>query len=328
MVKRYLYNQWGNYSLYLLPSIYRFHCWGASGGYLELNGSRGAYISGLIQLKEGRRIFIYVGEKGVVRGNKETFNGGGKSSYTINYAVKDAYSSSGGGGTDIRLIDGEWDNFESLKSRIIVAGGGGGETNFITQSVSRPGLGGYAGIYEAEPANFSERSDLYDQPEAFPPTTGGGQKEGGKSGGRRAGNDGSFGKGGNGEMLNDYAHSSGAGGGYFGGGGAGITRHRLGCGAGGSSFISGVEGFAAMSFESTTNNYIFKGSVHYSGLYFTNPVLHSGKDFFLSPDGFMERGHSGDGAVLIERLTSILSCNCKSKLYLNYTFLLIIFLKH
>ncbi|MFR6022533.1 MAG: glycine rich domain-containing protein [Clostridia bacterium] len=30
----------------------------------------------------------------------------------------------GGGATDIRLVSGEWNDFESLKSRIMVAGGG------------------------------------------------------------------------------------------------------------------------------------------------------------------------------------------------------------
>jgi hypothetical protein len=46
---------------------------------------------------------------------------------------------SGGGGTDIRTQGGDWDNAASLKSRIIVAGGGGGPSgwNYVA--------GGYGG---------------------------------------------------------------------------------------------------------------------------------------------------------------------------------------
>ena len=315
MVKKYLYDSFGNYSICLKAGIYRFHCCGASGGYLELNGSRGAYVSGVINLNESRRFFVYVGEKGVVKGTKETYNGGGKSSYSDNYYYKEAYSSSGGGGTDIRLIGGDWYEFESLKSRIIVAGGGGGETNFINDGQSRPALGGSAGIFVAESSNYS---DLYNhqnfQCRDFLPTTGGSQKSGGKSGGTGSGLDGEFGKGGNGELWNDNAHSSGSGGGYFGGGGAGISHCKLGCGSGGSSFVSGVEGFSAMTKDSTSSNYSFDGTIHYSGLIFTNPTLHSGKEYFISPHGALERGHSGDGAVLIEQLNLLLTCRSKLKI--------------
>ena len=310
MIKRYYYDSFGNYSIYLKPGIYRFHCWGASGGYLELNGSRGAYVSGVINLNESRHFFVFVGEKGVVNGNKETYNGGGKSSYNEIYNGKEAYSSSGGGGTDIRLIGGDWYDFESLKSRIIVAGGGGGESNLIVDGQSRPGPGGSAGIFVAETSNYSEQYNHASLAicQSFTPTTGGSQKEGGKSGGNGEGTNGEFGKGGNGALYSDYAHSSGSGGGYFGGGGAGIVNCKIGCGSGGSSFVSGVEGFSAMTEDSTSSNHLFDGSTHYSGLYFTNPTLHSGKEYFVSPYGALEKGHCGDGAVLIEQLNTILTC--------------------
>ena len=46
----------------------------------------------------------------------------GKKCITLGYySVND-----GGGATDIRLISGNWDSFESLKSRIMVAGGSSG----------------------------------------------------------------------------------------------------------------------------------------------------------------------------------------------------------
>ncbi|MGX4438155.1 glycine-rich protein, partial [Clostridioides difficile] len=44
-----------------------------------------------------------------------TFNGGGL-----------GVNSGGGGATDIRLVNGDWNNEQGLLSRIIVAGGGGG----------------------------------------------------------------------------------------------------------------------------------------------------------------------------------------------------------
>ena len=90
---------------YIAPSggWYKIELWGASGGS---GGSRGAYTSGTMYLEENEHIYFYVGQQG---GNENSFNSG----------------SSGGGATDVRLINGEWDNEESLLSRVMVAGGGG-----------------------------------------------------------------------------------------------------------------------------------------------------------------------------------------------------------
>ena len=63
-----------------------------------------------------------VGEKGKNK-REVSFNGGGYGGYGSPYGY------SGGGASDIRLIDGDWDNLESLKSRVMVAGGGGGVAN-------------------------------------------------------------------------------------------------------------------------------------------------------------------------------------------------------
>ena len=97
---------------------YQMECWGAKGGSASGAGGNGAYTSGNIYLEKGEKLYIYVGQEG---GNLQTltFNGGG-SGGTM-YSCR-----SGGGATDIRLEKGEWNNFESLKSRIMVASGGGG----------------------------------------------------------------------------------------------------------------------------------------------------------------------------------------------------------
>ena len=57
--------------------------------------------------------YLFIGEQGKY-GYIESFNGGGIGQF------------GGGGASDIRTVNGTWDDFESLKSRIMVAAGGGG----------------------------------------------------------------------------------------------------------------------------------------------------------------------------------------------------------
>lgn len=68
------------------------------------------------------------------------YNGGG---YGVQRNNNNSYvhnSGSGGGATDVRLVGGAWNNFDSLKSRIMVAAGGGGGSGHEGLST-----GGYAG---------------------------------------------------------------------------------------------------------------------------------------------------------------------------------------
>ena len=44
------------------------------------------------------------------------------------------FAGGGGGATDVRLTPGEWNNFDSLKSRIMVAAGGGGNNVSINST--------------------------------------------------------------------------------------------------------------------------------------------------------------------------------------------------
>lgn len=97
---------------------YFIECWGAQGGSYSGIGGKGAYTSGNLYLTKGQKLYVYVGETG---GNQyaATFNGGG-------IGANQYRERAGGGATDIRLTQGEWNDFNSLKSRIMVAAGGGG----------------------------------------------------------------------------------------------------------------------------------------------------------------------------------------------------------
>ena len=116
----YEFKYTGDYQEFEAPytGYYKMECWGAQGGSYSGTGGKGAYNSGNIYLKKGQKVYIYVGQTG---GSLQTatYNGGGASGTLY-------YGRSGGGATDIRLSAGNWDDFESLKSRIMVAAGGGG----------------------------------------------------------------------------------------------------------------------------------------------------------------------------------------------------------
>lgn len=89
----------------LLPGKYKIECYGSKD---KENFS--SYVSGEIELKIPTRIYVYIGEA-------ELSN--------LPYAFN------GGGVTDIRLRGGSWNSEESLKSRIMIADGKDGESNFI-----------------------------------------------------------------------------------------------------------------------------------------------------------------------------------------------------
>ncbi|MCP3359856.1 glycine rich domain-containing protein [Clostridioides difficile] len=123
-------------SVVLPPGKYKFECFGACGGnyYDFVQCARGGYTAGSLILKENTTLHVYVGQSGYCKGVngietcRSGFNGAG--GITTYKSTSDGYYSlAGGGATDIRLIGGNWDNLQSLLSRIIVAGGGGGSGN-------------------------------------------------------------------------------------------------------------------------------------------------------------------------------------------------------
>ena len=272
---------------------YKLEVWGAQGGnsYDSGNGysgtvygGKGGYCSGTVTFPSYLNVYVYVGQSGEDINRAYTFNGGGKGGPAYN-------GRSGGGATDIRLSNGTWSDFNSLKSRIIVAAGGGGAQHYLEgcNGGNAGGLGGQGGF---------ESHGSYN---SYTLATGATQTSGGTggSGGNYLleGTDGVFGIGGDYDSID---HGSGGGGGYYGGGGGGHNGGIVGSGAGGSSFISGYIGCDAITESSTENNIIHTGqSNHYSGKVFTNPIMIDGGSVMPSPTGSTETGHTGNGYCII-----------------------------
>lgn len=107
----YDFDYTGEYQTFIAPAVgyYKFECWGAQGTGGSATG-KGGYTSGIIKLQEGDTFYIYVGGQNAKGG----WNGGGTTTF----------GNGGGGATDIRLKEGEWNDEEGLKSRLMVAGGG------------------------------------------------------------------------------------------------------------------------------------------------------------------------------------------------------------
>ena len=283
------FNYTGFAQSYIVPvtGIYKVECWGAGASGLDnlyYNSGRGAYTMGYITLTKGMKLYVYVGQEG------GAFNGGGTG------------ETSGGGATDIRLIANEWNDFNSLKSRIMVAGGGGGGYySSTTKDGICPDAGGLQGtdaycVYTPDGGtNYSGH--------------GGTQISGGKCGSTSSiydsytpNADGHFGYGGIGNSYsNGFGNmSSGGGGGYYGGGHGIHPGNGWTGGGGGSSFISGYPGCNAISESSTSTNIIHTGSPnHYSGYVFTNMQIIAGDSPMPSPAGGTETGHTGNGYARI-----------------------------
>lgn len=220
-------------------------------------------------MKKGDVLYIYVG-------GQNGWNGGG---------IGEA---SGGDATDIRLISGKAQDFNSLKSRIMVAAGGA-LIGISAQGIDNKGNndGGGQGGTQIYGGEFGNQSILISKSQSVP-----------------AG----FGYGGYNIYFPESCKkiASGVGGGYY-GGGAGI--HTGSCwngGGGGSSFVSGYEGCDAISEESTENDIIHTGQyVHYSGMSFTEIEMIAGNSLVPSPvDDSKMNGNEGNGYARILYLGS------------------------
>ncbi len=284
--------------------IYKIELWGAQGGNInndaytytnelrESNvtyyGGKGAYTTGEIYLNKGTILYIHVGGT-VVENNDSVCNdvGGynGGISLVSNQCV---FGSPGGGATDIRIVSGQWNNFDSLKSRIMVAAGGGG-ANFRNYGYGE-GNGGEGGELVGLNGYESMKSGSYfrpDYPRGYFIGTGATQKSTGSSIHYYL----------NGTVKNELADNiqSGGGGGYYNGG---YSAH--GGAGGGSSFISGYEGCDAIAKNSTSSNIIHTGQPnHYSGYVFVNSQMIAGNKSMPSPNGGNMIGKSGNGYAKI-----------------------------
>ncbi len=289
------FNYTGDVQEYNVPKDgkYKIELWGASGGIASDSSiqGRGGYTSGTIDLKKNDKLYIYVGERGS-NSKSTTFNGGGSGGNSNLITLNSQVGNSGGGATDVRLEKGKsWNNFDSLKSRIMVAGGsGGGSGNTLYESAGNysaaGGLIGYDGGYYSGHSYSNQNGK------------GATQTSGGKAGNNHFSATGvvefgTFGKGGNNYSYSDNTGAGGGGGGYYGGGaGGGTLSEGYGQGAGGgSSFISGHEGCDSISKDSTENNIIHTGkSLHYSNYIFTDTKIIDGLGYEWTTEKTIKTG--------------------------------------
>ena len=182
--------------------IYTLELYGASGANGSNNGmnsigGKGGYARGDIFIKNTQKLYLYIGGTGKYVYAKSSiggWNGGGNST---------DYGASGGGASDIRTVPGDWDNEESLNSRIIVAGGGGG----CYQGIDCHSNGGDGGGKEGTVTTAIENcGDTTTSPACY------GAQEG--CIGTKYGSIGKKGAGASGTGI----YFSGGGGGYYGGG--------------------------------------------------------------------------------------------------------------
>lgn len=299
------YSYSGEAQQFIVPKTgnYKIELWGAQGGN---NGGKGAYTSGIINLSKEQQIYVYVGGAGSKNsaGKAEEvpggYNGGG-----LNYGQEccSRVFGSGGGATDIRLVKGTWNNFDSLKSRIMVASGGGG--TFSDASTS--GKGGAGGTINGVDAT-GDHADWCNGLGATQTKGGSISENTGKyctTGDQVGYTDpglvtGKFGMGGT--HGTEGNNSTGGGSGYYGGSSSG----HIASAGGGSSFISGHTGCDAINETSTESNIIHTGQPnHYSGLVFKETNMFAGNESMPTHDGQSTMiGNSGSGYAKITYLES------------------------
>ena len=196
------YNESTPYIVTIPPGTYAIECWGSQAFPSEY----GAYTYGELQLFQSLTVYLYLG----------SFCNKYRGSYTLSFNGGGCGDRAGGGATDVRLFGSQWDDFISLKSRIMVAGGSGGLDNS-----SHGGFGGeLTGLKNNDNANNGNGGTQTEGSDGYIP--------------------GSFGFGGSITYFVDGVRqdtSSGGGGGYY-GGSTGV-KNTCCSGGGGSSFISG-----------------------------------------------------------------------------------------
>lgn len=257
--KVWTYNFENTYQTFKAPHTgnYKIELWGSGGGGAGSYYARGGYTSGIINLSKGDILNVYVGARGKI----------------FNYGSQ-VYGSTGGAATDVRLLGGTWNNFDSLKSRIMVAGGGGSRGGINAWDSGSPAGGSAGGLIGYRGIEFYSNGNILVE---------------GSLGGTQT--SGSF-----------FGNVKSCGGDYFPGGGngyfTGFCPTFRGSGVqsagGGSSYISGHNGCVAIEESSTENNITFPTkngvacddgttditcSYHYSGYKFTNTVMIDGQGY-------------------------------------------------
>ncbi len=276
----YNYDYTGEEQTFIIPKTgnYKIELWGAGHWGVIKSIAGGSYVAGNIKLEKNIKLYIYIGGMG----------------YNFNFGTQ-SYNSDAGGSSDVRIINGTWNNANSLRSRIIVAAGAGTTGGLNSWNSGSP----YAGS--------------------------GGGLTGYKGG------DINTGSGGNGATQTSgtaFGYSSGncpGGNGYY-SGYAGYYDNGVAGGGGGSSFISGHNGCIAIESQSSNNPRLDSNrktcldgttditcSYHYSGYKFTDTVMIDGNGYNWTtvkgdyvgqpqPDGTTTTGRFGNGYARITYL--------------------------
>jgi uncharacterized protein (TIGR02145 family) len=265
------YDSYGSYQTYTAANdgAYVLETWGANGGGDDPLGigddssaSIGGYSTGTVNLSAGDILYVYVGRAGCSNLLDDTnaggWNGGGNSN---------GVGCAGGDATDIRLFaHSDPLNLSSLQSRIIVAGGGGGDAYSVNLSDyeildSDGGVGGGTAGGDGEITGTQ-----------YVAATGGTQIAGGTPGYRTAeqsvstGFPGTFGAGGATQEVGEVYNEGGGGGGGWFGGGAGASyddSDNIGSGSSGG----GGSGYV---FTSTSDKTGYSGNIPDSRFYLSS----------------------------------------------------------
>lgn len=301
----------GNYiQLTLAPGKYKLEAWGAQGGAANtVEGGKGGYSTGYLELEDPTLIYLSVGGKGdtiSVNNSNATGNlsnwssgtsakgsisfGGGGYPYAkiVRASTYTTYASSGGGASDIRI------GTNSLYSRVMVAGGGGGsgslgywnEKGFGGSGGGSSGTEGSTGSGAGHIANPGSESSggsgdyAYNSTNTF------------SSNGMNV--SGTFGYGGSFSIQwhsgGGDAAAGGGGGGWY-GGASGV--HNAGGGGGGSGYI----------YTSTTAASYPSGCLLDSKYYLSDASMIAGNNSMIDPEsGSSVTGRSGNGYI---RITAI-----------------------
>ena len=258
---------------------YVIQLWGASGGdyNFENQGGNGAYTAGIINLNKDDILYFNIGGTGV---NKTGgYNGGADGG-----SRTDGTYTAGGGATDVRLVSGSWNDFDSLMSRVMVAAGGAGSGNY-SGNISGGAGGALNGLSGTQSGSGSSHTVA----------TGGTQTSPGKT------INGGDSNSGFGYSSQPNVYGTGGGGGYYGGGSGSATSYKVSAGAGGSSYISGHPKCNSIDSTSTVNNIIHTGKPeHYSGFIFTDTVMKAGNEEVPTHDNTGKMiGNDGNGYAKI-----------------------------
>ena len=275
---------------------YRMECWGAgvsgasSGTYRGRGG--GGYVAGDLNIDEGVNMYVYVGQTYFTSNSTYAFNGGGYSS--------GSGGPTGCGATYIRTTyTVGWSNIASLRSRIIVAGGGSYIGSSASCYSSAGGLNGYDG-YHYNGGNYQANCGK-----------GGHQTSGGAvptfyTPARTNGTAGQFGYGGRGGQSSSSSSGAGGGGGWYGASGSSGASSGSFAGGGGSSFISGHTGCNGINSSGThqgasnPSKVLFDGTGSEQTITFTNTLMIDGAGYkWTSSRGSLQQMPNPEGGYYV-----------------------------